>query len=187
MLKHYSKVCFKMTGAHVITQVFSLALGPLVFYIILGNQIGWYVMSAVLSVSYAMMIYSTAYKIADKDIKSYSQHKAYRAKGLLLPVPTLLLTLIMTLLYDFSFYHEFADYDLQMKLEFFVRNLFIGWDFTFEGFRTAADGSISIFYWLLSFLMMPVFSFLGYWAGMNRYEFGYQFFSRLVYKKEKKD
>ena len=95
--------------------------------------------------------------------------------------------MIMTLLYDFSFYHEFADYDLQMKLEFFVRNLFIGWNFTFEGFRTAADGSISISYWLLSFLMMPVFSFLGYWAGMNRYEFGYQFFSRLVYKKEKKD
>ena len=70
-----------MTFAHATVQVFSLALGPLVFYIILGSRMGWYVMSAALSIAYAVWIYSSAYKIADKDIKSYSQHKAYVAKG----------------------------------------------------------------------------------------------------------
>ena len=182
MLKHYFKVCFKMTLAHVTVQVFSLALGPLIFYIILGTQLGWYVMSAVLSIAYAMWIYSTAYKIADKDIKSYSAHKPYLAKGLVLSIPTLLITLVLTLLYDFSFYHTFADYNTRMWVELIVRNLFYGWNFAFEGFRSAADGTVSLLYWVLCFGMMPLFSFLGYWAGMNRYEFGYQFFSRLVYK-----
>lgn len=187
LLKHYFKVCFKMTFAHLTVQVFSLALGPLIFYVILGTQLGWYVMSAVLSVAYAMWIYSTAYKIADKDIKSYSAHKPYLAKGLVLPIPTLLITFVLTLLYDFSFYHTFADYNTRMWVELIVRNLFYGWNFAFEGFRSAADGTVSLLYWVLCFGMMPVFSFLGYWAGMNRYEFGYQFFSRLVYKDEKKE
>lgn len=115
-----------MTSAHVVVQLFSLALGPLVFYIILGSRTGWYIMSAALSVAYAIWVYSTAYKIAGKDIKSYSQHKAYLAKGLVIAVPTLLITLILTLLYDFSFYHQFADYDMQMRFEFIVRNVFMG-------------------------------------------------------------
>lgn len=182
MVKHYLKVCLKMTSAHVVVQLFSLALGPLVFYIILGSRTGWYIMSAALSVAYVIWVYSTAYKIAGKDIKSYSQHKAYIAKGLVIAVPTLLITLILTLLYDFSFYHQFADYDMQMRFEFIVRNVFMGWNFSFEGFRSAADGTVRMLYWVLCYAMMPVFSFLGYWAGMNRYEFGYNFFSKLVYK-----
>lgn len=85
-------------------------------------------------------------------------------------------------LLDFSFYHQFTDYDMQMRFEFIVRNVFMGWNFSFEGFRSAADGTVRMLYWVLCYAMMPVFSFLGYWAGMNRYEFGYNFFSKLVYK-----
>lgn len=185
MLTHYLKVCFKMTYAHIKAQLFCLLLGPMVFYIILGSQTGWYIMDIVLSAVYAIMIYSAAYKIADKDIKSYSKHKAYAAKGIVLPVATLAITLVLTFLYDFSFKHVFADYDTQMKAQLVLQSLFKGWNFTFDAFRIGQNGTVSLLYWILSYVFMPVFSFFGYWAGMNRYEFGYKFFSKLVYKKEK--
>lgn len=185
MFKHYLKVCSKMIYAHIIAQVFSLSLGPLIFYIVLGSRAGWYVMSAALSIAYAIWIYSSAYKIADKDIKSYSKHRAYIAKGVVISLPTLLITFALTLLYAYSYSFEFANYDLQMKAEFVIRSLFLGWNFAFEGFRSASDGTVSMLYWILCYAMMPVFSFLGYWAGMNRYEFGYNFFSGLVYKTPK--
>ena len=187
LLTHYLKICFKMTYTHIKAQVFCLLLGPMVFFIILGSQTGWYIMDVCLSIVYAIMIYCAAYKIADKDIKSYSKHKAYAAKGLILPAATLILTFVLTLLYDFSFRHQFADYDIQMKVQLILQNLFKGWNFTFDAFRTGANGEISIFYFALSYVFIPVFSFLGYLAGMNRYEFGYKFFSALVYKKQDKN
>ena len=141
-------------------------------------------MSTITSIAYAIMIYSCAYKIADKDIKVYSTNKPYIAKGLVIALPTLLITFILTLLYDFTFYHKFTDYDLQMKAQFIIRNLFMGWNFTFEGFRVGLSGNISLFYWILSYAILPIASFLGYWAGMNRYDFSEKFFTKLVYKNQ---
>ena len=185
MVKHYFKICSKMTLLHIGTQIFSLILSLFVFGVMLSAKAGWYFMSFATSVYYAITVYSSAYKIADKDTKSYSEHKPYILKGLVITIPTILITLILTALYDFSFRHVFLDYDVQMKTQFIIHNLFMGWDFTFEGFRIGAGASISIFYWILCYGLMPIASFLGYFAGMKHYDFGYKFFSAIVYKKEK--
>ncbi len=50
---------------------------------------------------------------------------------------------------------------MQMRFEFIVRNVFMGWNFSFEGFRSAADGTVRMLYWVLCYAMMPVFRF---WA-----------------------
>ncbi len=184
MIKHYFKLCSKMTLLHIGTQIFSLALCLFVFGVMLNAKAMWYFMSFATSVFYAITVYSSAYKIADKDTKRYSVHKPYIMKGLVITLPTIFITLILTALYDFSFYHEFIDYDVQMNAQFIIHNLFMAWDFTFEGFRAGADGTISVIYWLLSYALMPIASFLGYFAGMKHYDFGYKFFSTIVYKKK---
>ena len=69
VLKHYLKVCFKMMGTHVITAIFSFMLCPLIFLALLSSKFGWILMSIATSIGYAIMVYSCAYKIADKDIK----------------------------------------------------------------------------------------------------------------------
>jgi len=183
VLKHYLKVCFKMMGTHVITAIFSFMLCPLIFLALLSSRFGWILMSVATSIGYAIMVYSCAYKVADKDIKVYSTNKPYILKGIVLAIPTLLVTLVLTCVYDFTFAHQFADYDLQMKTQLVGRSLFLGWNFMFEGFRVGVGGAVSTFYWVLSYALMPIASFLGYWAGMNRYDFGYKFFSAFVYKK----
>lgn len=185
-MKHYFNLNVKIMWAHIKAQIFALVLGPIVFYIFLSSKMGWYVMSSAMGIMYAIMLYSEAYRIAQKDIKSYSEHKAYAAKGVLISIMTIFLTFIFTLFYNYSFLHEFADYDTQMKVSLIARALFKGWNFVFEGFRSGADNNVTLFYWILIYAFMPLFSFLGYLAGMNRYEFGYKFFSGLVYKKDKR-
>lgn len=185
-MKHYIEIFLKMLWAHAKSQIMALILAPTVFLMILSSRTGQYIMSIAFSIMYGIFIYSDAYNIAKSDIKSYSQHKPYIAKGIVMVLPLLAVTAVLLWFYNYSYTHVFADYDTQMKVSLAAKLMFRGWNFVFDGFRAAADLSISYFYTALIFMFMPLFSFLGYWAGINKYEFGYKFFNGLVYKKEKK-
>lgn len=186
MFKHYLKVCSKMVSTHILSEFFMIFACPIIFAFMLNSKAGWYFMDIAMTIAYTVMIYSAAYKIADKDIKAYSEHKPYIAKGLVIALPIIMITFILTLLYDYTFYHQFADYDIEMRMRFIIHNIFRGWNFTFEAFRVGANGEISVFYWILSYMLAPLASFCGYLAGMNRYELGYNIMSRLVYKRKDK-
>lgn len=185
-LKHYINVSLKMLWAHVKAQLFSVALGPLVFFIWLTSQTGWQMMGIATGIFYVITVYSAAYKIADKDIKSYSQNKPYTLKGVVISLLTLACTGIFALLYHLSYIVDLSFLRIGAILELVLRYGFRWWGFAFEGFRIAPDGSISVIYWLLLFLTMPIASFFGYFCGMKKIELSYMFFSRLVYKKEDK-
>lgn len=185
-MKHYLTVSLKMMWAHAKSQIFSLVLGPLVFYILLSSQTGWYLMSAATSIFYIVTVYSAAYKIGGKDIKSYSEHKPYLLKGVVITLLTLASTFVFSLLYSLSYSISLPNFNFEMVLKLVIQFGFIWWGCAFEGFRVAADGSISIVYWLCMYLVMPAASFFGYWAGIKRFELSHTFFSWLVYKKDDK-
>lgn len=185
-MKHYLDISLKMMWAHVKAQLYSVVFGPLVFYVLLAIQTGWYIMSVATSILYIITVYSAAYKIAEKDIKSYSTHKPYMLKGVVITLLTLAMTLLLSLLYHLSYSLSLANFSLEMGLKLILQFGFQWWGYSFIGFRAAADGTISVVYWLLMYLVMPIASFLGYWAGTKRFEFSHTFFSWLVYKKEDK-
>ena len=185
-MKHYLKICSKITLMHLIVQVFAVCLGPLVFMVVLGSSFGWKLMCTALSIAYVVTIYSEAYKIGQRDTKSYSTHKPYAAKGLILPVLTLVISSVLLILYHICFLNTFASFDAQMWYNAIVKLLTYGWNFTFEGFRIASDGTIHPLYYVLVFGAPVVSCFLGYLLGMKHYELGYQVFSRLVYKRKEK-
>ncbi len=185
-MKHYLTVSLKMMWAHAKAQIFSVILGPLVFYILLSSQTGWYLMSIATSIFYVITVYSAAYKIGGKDIKSYSEHKPYMLKGVVITLLTLAATFVLSLLYSLSYSLSLPNFTIEMGLKLVLQLGFTWWGYAFEGFRAASDGNISVIYWLLAYLVMPTASFFGYWAGIKQFELSHTFFSWLVYKKEDK-
>ena len=188
-LKYYLIQNLKTTLWHILIQVFSLILGPLVLAIILTKPWGTAVMSYVLTPLYAGFIYSYAWNVAKKDIKSYSVHKPYVCKGLMLSISTVLFTAIILLLWLTAFGLE-PQSQTQVFLQFAKKAVFYGWTFTFNGFRAGANSNVNPLFWWLSFGLCPVSAFLGYLAGMYRLNITDRFIYPLVYQKsnpKKKD
>lgn len=185
-MKHYFDINLKMLLAHVKTQIFSALIGPLVFFMWLTDEMGWYVMGVATTIFYIITVYSSAYKIADRDIKCYSEYKPYALKGVMTTLLTLICTLVLSVLYHISFSLVLNNFALEMTIKTAMQMIHQWWGFCFAGFRTAPDGSISIVYWLFMYLLMPVVALVGYYAGTKKWEISHNFFSWLVYKKDDK-
>ena len=108
-------------------------------------------------------------------------------KGIVITFMTLAVTLIISLMYHFSFSLSLPSFKAETITRLTVQIIFTWWGYSFEGFRTAYDGSIWWVYWLMSYFILPLTSFLGYLAGTKEYELSHKFFSWLVYKKDNKD
>ncbi len=136
------------------------------------------IVSVSLSCGYAIYMYSKLYKVGERDTKSYVKEKPYPCKGFVLSGLLMLVNTLFAVLYHASF---FAPTILVKLLCYFPFKI---WGYTFSAFLTAADGSVSILFWVLYYLV-PLFSCaFGYFSGMHRWEVGYYFFKNMAYRKK---
>lgn len=186
-MRYYLGLTFKMTLRHIIVQICSLLIGPLVFGPILWtNWWGWVLMSCVLIPIYAGLIYSHAWKVAKKESKSYSTHPPRWWHGLVLPASTVVISIIITLLWLGTTIRLFPDYGAQMWYNSVAKSLFYIWNLVFAGLIVEGSDVRWIIYWVLVYGLCPIASLLGYLAGMYNVEIREQYLFPLLYGKQKK-
>ena len=169
-----------MLLTHIAVQAMSLAIAFLAFAYL--TQYGWgqVFICVFFSCFYAVYMYSKAYKIGEKDSKSYSEHKPYPLKGLALYVLIFIVTLILLAVYFLGLSFQ----ETNRAVYLICLNLFRFWNFNIATVLDAGDSFATLFYVLM--FAIPVFSLLfGYIAGMKRFELRARITKAVVYKKQK--
>lgn len=179
--KHYLKMNFKVLLSHITAQLIALAIWLLAFVYITSKDWGKVLVCVFLSCFYAVWMYSCAYKIGERDTKSYSEHKPYHLKGFTLCAATVVFGLIFALLYKAGIALEHTNRVAYVVLT----DLYSVWNFNLSVF-VFFPHNMGILFYVLSFLITIVSVVLGYLAGMYRFEAGYKILTKLVYKSEKK-
>ncbi len=181
LFSYYLKLSGKVVLWHLIAQLVCLVMGVLAFGLLSVNYRWIEIFSSVfLSCGYVAYMYSKLYKVGERDTKSYVKEKPYACKGMVLCVLLLAIGLLLAVLYDASFTAT------SLLSKFTAYFPFRIWGYSFNAFMQAADGSVSLLYWGLYFIV-PLFSCaFGYFSGMHRWEIGYIFFKNLVFKKKEK-
>ena len=173
-IRHYLGINSKIALNHIVCQLISAVIGLFAFSYFYEYTWGKALAGVFYSGFYIVMMYSAAYKIAEKDTKVYSEHKPYALKGLVCCILTVLISLVSILLY-------IAGVSAGSVV---CINLFKLWNFNFTPFMNAFYGVAP--WWHLIILLCPALCvFFGYLAGMHRYELGHKFFTKLVYKDKK--
>lgn len=179
MFLYYSKLSAKVVLWHLIGQVSCMSIGFVAFGLLTANyRIADILVTLLMTGGYAVFMYSKLYKVGERDTKSYVPEKPYPCKGLVLSALLTVLSIVFAVLYAMSFS---AGTILSMLLTYFPFRI---WGYTYCAFLRAADGSISLFYWVLYFAVPLISCTFGYLSGMHRWEIGYQFFKNLVYRKK---
>ncbi len=161
---------------HLIVQVISLVVA--VFGLSFFMQYNWgKIFITIMTLCfYVVQMYSRAYKLGEKDSKSYSEHKPYPLKGLAICGLVFVVTGVAWVFYKLSIGASDGGVELAFRLLFRNWNFYIIQLFDFGGKVRA------LFYVLM--LAMPVFScVLGYIAGMKRFKLMTKFINAIVYKK----
>ena len=191
-MNHYIKCSGKIILNHIIVQCFAMPVVLFVFgsFLVSGGKVNTGACLAVslfTSAAYAMSMYSAAYKIGVRDTKSYSEHEPKKYDGVLISLLCAAIGAVMFVLLHWLSKDAESGFvanllnlfwvSIPKTLLYFVSYF---WCFFAFGFNIspALHGVIII-------LFPVIFSFLGYIAGMKRIDFGFEFFSRLVFKKKK--
>lgn len=178
--KHYLVINSKILLTHFIAQLISCVIGLFTFSNIVAYGWGRVVAFVIYTGFYIVSMYSKAYKIGEKDTKSYSENKPYPLKGLTMCVLTILVSSIMVVIYLYASNIKMENGILYSVLV----NAFSLWNFNLCPMFDFVNGIGAVWY-ALAFIIPIASVFLGYLAGMNRYELGYKFFTKLVYKDKK--
>lgn len=177
-IKHYLGINLKIAATHISCHLISAVIGLFAFSLFMGNVWGKVLAGVFYSGFYIVTMYSSAYKIGEKDTKVYSENKPYVLKGLMCSILVFFISLVAVSFYRIGFLTE------SRSTYLLCINFFELWNFNFTPFMNAAYGIAPI--WYLVVLILPVLCvFFGYLAGMKRYEFGHKFFTKLVYKDKK--
>jgi len=143
---------------------------------------GYFYFSLIICLIYFLSVYTDTWKLASKDLKSYSENKPYFLKGLVMgflsEIPDIIILVVALVLANGS--------------KFFISNLvFIVWNLPFIGFLGLPSVDIIKMetvtsYYYLALFYIPILTFLGYFAGMKRFTIGEKILPKIVYKQEKK-
>ncbi len=178
--KHYLKINAKTLLTHVCAQLIALVVWLFAFVYLSSLSWGKVFVCVFLCCFYAVYMYSCAYKIGEKDTKSYSEHKPYPLKGLTLGIFIVLIGLIFIFIYNIGLGYKNSHYNAYV----WCLNLFSVWNFNVSNL-IFYPYNMGAWFYVLSFGITIVSLFLGYLAGMYRFEAGYKILSKIVYKKSK--
>jgi|GEM_PF-6374499 len=181
MMKHYMKVCFKMTLTHISVQVCTLLLGTAIMGAMLNNALGLMLLSVLASAFYMGFVYRNAWNVAKLDIKPYSVNKSYVWKGLVLVLPIFAINLILAILWMIT---NPTMIELRDMTAFATVQALKGWNFNAYGFMNMQAGGMGAFYWVAIFTFCPIASTVGYIAGMKKYSVVDKLLYPMVYKKK---
>ena len=182
-MKHYMKICLKMTLTHVCVQVCTLLLGTAIMGAMLNNSWGSALLSVLASALYMGFIYRNAWNVAKLDIKPYSVNKSYAFKGGVLATPILLVNAILVVLWLIKSPTMIEMHDVTA---FAIDRVLVIWNFNAYGFMNTQSAGMGAFYWIAIFAFCPIASTFGYIAGMKKYNIVDRLIYPMVYKKKDK-
>lgn len=169
--------------------------------------------SAVMMLIQFFVIYSSAYNVGEHDTKSFSKLRPYKAKGLVLCIPVLAVTLILFTAYKLIWTYMGTDtiehgiasdiltskgmtafsawFDSNKPIRvlngygaMIVNFLYIMWIFPFYGIIMPVQGYANAVGAVLSFLVPAAAGFTGYIAGCKRFDISYAL-KNVIYEKNK--
>lgn len=168
-IKHYLKINARMLGAYAAAQGICIAMWFMAFSSFCEHAWGQVMYTVFFSGFLAIWMYSNAYKIGERDTKSYSENKPYALKGFTICI---MQTSVSLLLFGLSFTGNPV-----------LMGLFKLWNYN-AVYMIINGGTLKNIAYIMIFALPVLASFFGYLAGMYRYELGYKFFSKLVYKQK---
>ncbi len=178
----------KIVKTHLFTAAVIFLLGILIFASAVTSDIGSVLFSAIATIIYFFSIYSSAYDVAQRDKKSYTEEQPYRFKGLLLPIGLLIATVLLYALYLITWKFMTIDGSLYSVQGYINNILFYMWTFPFTAFINLEHGFMAWYGYVIVILLPFISSFLGYLAGYYNYDINGTLF-KLIYNtndKEKK-
>lgn len=134
-------------------------------------------LSSIATLCYICIIYTTAAKMGLYDQKPYHNIRPYKLKGVAIFLPavaisTLLLIGLIITKQNPSKYNAFTFIELAFSL----------WNYAYIAFIDLSDAYFTITEYILILAVCPLFSFLGYLAGMHKFSFLDSVVFKLIYK-----
>lgn len=114
-------------------------------------------------------MYTKCHKIAAHDLKGYAETKAYPAKGAVLAVPVIAVTLILDLLRLLVWRYYSDESGLTSIPAVICNTAFILWNFAFNGIMAIEKSHISVLGHIFIYIIPVLSAFCGYFAGHKKF------------------
>ncbi len=171
----------RMVKTHACTVGAIFLLGILIFARVITSSIGGVIYSAAATVVYFFSMYNTAYDVAVRNKKSYTEEKPYTLKGLILPVGLLIVSMLMCVLDYIVWNYMTIDGAIVGASGIILNVLFVAWTFVYNGFLNIASGAMEWYGYAMLGIIPFVASFFGYLAGIKGFDIT-GVFMKLVYE-----
>lgn len=165
--KGTGKQILSLVGTHLLANVTIGIVGLVFMASVLTNPIGKIVWGIVAAIAYAMAIYSASWQIAHRDMKPHTETEPHALKGVILPVGTLLLSVILLLGYLFAWNGLSIDGEIATGTAYIYNIAYILSTFAFNGMLGLTKGGVNLTGHIVMYILPFVASTLGYIAGMK--------------------
>lgn len=135
--------------------------------------------------SYFASLYFLGYKLCKDDKKSYTSQEPIWYKGIILPIVTVVLNLLVVLGYILAWSLGAKDGGLIKPWSVLLNAFDLFWFSPFVRFMCAKQGVMAVSGWLIAVIFPTLPCFLGYFAGYKDFDVTTKL-GFLVYEKKKK-
>ena len=158
-MNQYIRVPLRLLGNHILFIVLAFVF-MFIFGWLIEKKYGLITYSIFISLIYTLVIYGDMWDVGNKDAKPYTKEKPYLLKGLLMGIIASSVSIVLVIL----FFIAKAGYFNFDNINFIYRV----WMTVFIGFIDTFGKKYTWIFWAVIFIV-PVFSFLGYLAGMKSF------------------
>lgn len=182
--KGTAKQILSLTGTHLLTNITIGVVGIVFIAAVLTNPVGKIIWGIAAMLIYAMVIYSKAWQIAHEDVKPHTETEPHTFKGVILPVGTLILSVILLLGYLLAWKGLSIDGELASATAYIYNISYIMSSFVFNSFLGLSKGGANIYGHILMYILPFVASTFGYIAGMKGFTISDKLLP-MIYEKKK--
>lgn len=165
---------------HISCVCMLFLLTALLFPNYIGDKFLSGVHTTVCMIIYFFVVYSGAYEVSKKDIKSYTNQKAYWYRGLILPIGLTVIGVFLLVLYLITWKFMTVDGVILGTYGYINNFLFVMWSFVYNGILGLVGGKISVIGIVVLFVYPFIPSFVGYFLGYKGFDMA-NLFHKLVY------
>ena len=159
-----------MLRTHLLAVFVSMAFEAMAFWAFLSKPIARFVVAGIFTIVYAGMIYSAAAKLGKFDTKTYTPLKPEPKFGLLWGLAISATVAVFLCVYMINWKLFSTDGGLNNIGSVIYNLFFCFWTAPYFGFYDVSGGGIPVFAIVLMLAVPVAASFIGYYAGMTRFD-----------------
>ncbi len=183
--KGTAKQILSLTGTHLLANITIGIVGLVFIAAALTNPVGKIIWGIAAIIIYATVIYSKSWQIAHDDAKPHTETELHAFKGAILPLGTLILSVILLLGYMLAWKGLSIDGELASATAYIYNIAYIMSTFAFNSFLGLTRGGANLSGHILMFILPFIASTLGYIAGMKGINISEKLLP-MIYEKKKK-